>query len=74
MNIKQWADAVLAFPAWLVVNLVNRWLPVTHRWHKKWFTLMDWTTRRTNLQRQFDVVWWLGIAIEIHWIILLLKD
>lgn len=43
-----WLDRIYAAPVWLLTNLACRFVPKTHPWHKRWFTLEDWRTRRLS--------------------------
>ena len=57
-----WLDRIYAAPVWLITNLACRFVPKTHPWHKKWFTLGDWRTRRLSLVKQVDAMMWVSLA------------
>lgn len=56
-----WVDRIYAAPVWLITNLTCRFVPKTHPWHKRWFTLEDWRTRRLSLVKQVDAVMWVTL-------------
>ena len=53
-----------AIPTWLLTNLITQFLPKTHEWHKRHFTLHDWAHGRTDLTMKFDSVLW-GLLLWI---------
>ena len=38
----------LILPSWLLVRLALPWLPATHPWHGRRFTLLDWAAGATD--------------------------
>ncbi|NIQ80612.1 MAG: hypothetical protein GTN93_21470 [Anaerolineae bacterium] len=49
-----------AIPTWFLTNLFTPFLPKSHKWHGRYFTLRDWHRGRTELTVQFDFVFWMG--------------
>jgi hypothetical protein len=50
-----------AIPTWFLTNLFTPFLPKSHKWSGRYFTLRDWHHGRTDLTVQFDLVFWVGI-------------
>lgn len=55
--------ALRALPTWLVTLVMLPFLPKTHPWHGRRFTLYDWYEHQTPLCRDFDFVMWINGVI-----------
>ena len=49
---------VLVFPTWVVIGLLRPFLPATHPWKNKRFTLTDWAANSTPLNDTFAYCFW----------------
>lgn len=49
---------VAVLPTWLLTMAIIPWLPDTHPWHGRRFSLADWSRGATVLTVQFGMVFW----------------
>lgn len=69
-RVRKMKDLV-AIPTWIFTRLLNPFLPATHPWHGRRFTLQDWATNQTALCRIFDWALWIWLpatAAGVAWI------
>jgi hypothetical protein len=45
--------------------MVTPFLPKSHPWRMRWFTLGDWTTKRTTLTKDFDTIFWIYFILVV---------
>jgi hypothetical protein len=50
-----------SLPTWIATRLVQPFLPVTHPFHNRPFTLDDWKNGQTDLCRWFDWAIWISL-------------
>lgn len=58
-------DRLFALPGWCLTILFVRHIVKTHAWSDKSIPLKRWTMNRTFLMRQFDVCFWIAIALML---------
>ena len=56
-------DGTFAFPVWLATNIMLRFVPTTHPWHKRWFTLLAWRLGRTGFVKVLDFLIWESLIL-----------
>lgn len=49
-----------AFPTWALTRFFSPFLPETHPWRFRRFTLREWEEGQTDLCRTFDFGFWVG--------------
>lgn len=52
-----------ALPAWLLTCCVRRWLPESHPWRQRRFTLHEWYAGRTRLCTLLDMSMWSSVSL-----------
>ncbi len=61
---------LLVLPTWILVNLATPFLPRTHKWSGKKFTLKNWANHSTETNNMFSVFFWIWkIGLVILFII-----
>ena len=50
---------LIALPTWVMTMIMIPFLPKTHPWHCRHFTLEDWYVNATPDCRQFDLTGWM---------------
>lgn len=64
---------LFAFPTWALTMVMLNFVPASHPWHGRAFSLGDWATHRTALTRVLDVVFWVwiiticGVLVRFFW-------
>lgn len=49
---------LFSLPTWIVTRILIPFLPPSHPWHGRPFTLADWSAKQTDFCRFFDMVLW----------------
>lgn len=57
-----------AIPTWLMTRIVQRWLPSTHAWYRRKFTLAEWARGRTTDCKIFDLLFWFQLVLVADFI------
>lgn len=55
-------NAIGAFPTWAITNVVIQFVPKSHPWHGRTFSLRYWHAHQTPLCRSIDVLFYLSVA------------
>jgi hypothetical protein len=50
--------AFFSLPTWLLTRALLPFLPKTHAWYGRRFTLAEWAQGQTAMCREFDYVFW----------------
>jgi len=58
-------NGFIAFPTWIITRLLGPFLPVTHPWYGRKFTLQHWASHQTSLCRVFDYALWVWLPLMI---------
>lgn len=62
-----------AFPTWALTNAVTPFLPASHPWHGRTFSLRDWHAGQTPLCRLLDIAFFWSMALSIVLCVLLYR-
>lgn len=63
---------LIVFPGWVIIRCTNRFLPNTHPWKDRKFSLKDWAEHSTELNNEYSITFWIcGICVIIALISLL---
>jgi hypothetical protein len=65
----RWQRQLFVWPTWVYFHLAKRFLPKTHKWKHRNFTLRDWAYGSTRLNDTFSLIFWeiiVGTPILIH--------
>jgi len=49
---------IASLPTWIMTNAMTPFMPSTHPWKWRWFTLSEWAVSRTPLTILFDTLAW----------------
>jgi hypothetical protein len=60
---------ILLFPTWLLVNILDIFLPITHPWHKRYFSMRDWRLGSTKENYAFSFLFWFNFIVVIYGLI-----
>ena len=60
-----------SLPTWFITNCITPFLPHTHLWAGRKFTLKEWAEGQTDLCIAFDYYFWACI-ITLFWAIILM--
>ena len=61
MKLKE----IRAFPTWLVVRAIIPFLPNSHAWSDKEFTISEWAAGQTEDCTYFDWIFWITIPMTL---------
>lgn len=51
---------LLVLPTWILVRMVIPFLSSKHIWYKRKFTLMEWYSGSTDINKYFSVYFWVS--------------
>lgn len=66
--------ALGAFPTWAIVSALLPFLPKTHPWYRRTFSLRDWHAHQTPLCRAIDVLFYASWACFAALLALLMSN
>jgi len=49
-----------AIPTWFLTCLLEPFLPASHPWKGKYYSLSEWARGQTSMCKEFDWVFWIG--------------
>ena len=55
---------IASIPTWAVVRMLYPFLPKSHPWHGRRFTLREWWEGQTDVCRMFDGLFWIHLAVS----------